>query len=63
MKFSKKVVIGIVAANVIFAAAVLTCFWHTGTEPGVLVGAWFAFTTGELWSLAQIKKKELDSEG
>lgn len=53
--YSKIVVAAIIVANIIFAAAVLAVFWHTGAEPGVLVGAWFAFTTGELWALAKIK--------
>jgi hypothetical protein len=54
-RYSKIVVTAIIIANIVFAAAVLTVFWHTGAEPGVLVGAWFAFTTGELWALAKIK--------
>ncbi len=53
--YSKIVVAAIIAANIVFAAAVLAVFWHTGAEPTVLVGAWFAFTTGELWALAKIK--------
>lgn len=58
MRFSKKLITAIVALNVAFSGAVLACFWHTGSEPSILVGAWFAFTTGELWALASIKKKE-----
>jgi len=27
-----------------------------------LIGAWFAFTTGELWLLAGIKKKEAEKQ-
>lgn len=53
--YSKIVVAAIIFANIVFAAAVLAVFWHTGAEPTVLVGAWFAFTTGELWALAKIK--------
>ena len=60
--FSKSLVLGIVLANAIFTAAVLWVFLRTGSEPQVLVGAWFAFTTGELWFLAGIKKKKLDKE-
>lgn len=55
MGYSKIIVASILALNAIFTAAVLAVFWHTGAEPGVLVGAWFAFTTGELWALAKIK--------
>jgi len=59
-RFSKKVVSTVIALNVIFAAAVLIVFWHTGSEPTVLVGSWFAFTTGELWTLSTIRKKEIE---
>jgi len=57
-KFSKKVVMLVITMNAIFAAAVLALFWHVGTEPAALVTAWFAFTTGELWALAGIKREE-----
>ena len=60
--FSKSLVLGIVLANAIFTAAVLWVFLRTGSEPTALVAAWFAFTTGELWFLAGIKKKKLDKE-
>lgn len=59
-RFSKKVVSAVITLNVIFAAAVLIVFWHTGSEPTVLVGSWFAFTTGELWTLSNIRKKEIE---
>ncbi len=58
-KFSKKIVIFIVAANAIFSACVLFVFLKTGAEPSVLVGSWFAFTTVELWNLAKIKTKKI----
>lgn len=61
MRFSKKIVISIVALNVVFAAAVLVVYWHTGSEPSVTAGGWFAFTGTELWSLAKVtvaKNKE-----
>ncbi|HSW63845.1 MAG TPA: hypothetical protein VLH56_11155 [Dissulfurispiraceae bacterium] len=56
MKFSKVVVGLVIAANVIFTAAVLYIFLVTGAEPVVLIAAWFAFTTGELFFLAGIEK-------
>ncbi len=59
-RFSKKVVSTVITLNAIFAAAVLIVFWHTGSEPTVLVGSWFAFTTGELWTLSSIRKKEIE---
>lgn len=58
MRFSKKIVILIVLLNIIFAAAVLVVFWHTGSEPAALVGAWFAFTTGELWALSKVTREK-----
>ena len=61
--FSKKIVIMVILLNVIFTIAVLYIFFRTSSEPTVLVGAWFAFTTVELWSLASIKKKEIRGSG
>lgn len=58
MRFSKKIVVLIVILNIAFAIAVLAVFWHTGSEPGVLVGAWFAFTTGELWALSKVTREK-----
>ena len=60
--FSKALVTGIVVANVAFACAVLGVFLRTGSEPTALVAAWFAFTTGELYLLAGIKKKKIERE-
>ena len=51
--------------NIIFTSAVLYVFLKTASEPVALVGAWFAFTTGELWMLSSIKKEKVkkgDSE-
>lgn len=59
MQFSKMIVALVVILNILFAAAVLAVYWHTGSEPAALVGAWFAFTTGELWLCASIKKKKI----
>lgn len=60
--FSKLIVTFIVAVNSIFAAAVLYVFLRTGSEPTGLITAWFAFTTGELWQIAKIKRKKIESE-
>ena len=60
VKFSKGIVSLIVILNVFFTATVLAVFWHTGSEPVVLIGAWFAFTTGELWLISGIKRKEIE---
>jgi len=62
MKFSKGIVLAIILANFIFTATVLYVFTKIGSEPTVLVGAWFAWTTGELWALAGIKKSKNKNE-
>lgn len=56
MDFSKIIVIVVIALNIVFTAAVLLVFLQTGNEPTTLVASWFAFTVGELWLLAGIKK-------
>jgi len=57
--FSKLIVSSVVVLNVIFTSAVLYVFLKVGNEPVALIGAWFSFTTGELWMLTQIKKKKV----
>lgn len=61
-RFSKAIVTAIVFLNVVFTVAVLYAFLQTGTEPMALIGAWFAFTTVELWSLSKIKRDEIKEE-
>lgn len=63
MKFSKIIVSLIILLNILFTTGVLYVFLRVGNEPSILIGAWFAFTTGELWMLASIKKKEINNEG
>lgn len=60
MRFSKIIVALVIALNTAFTVAVLYVFLKVGSEPATLIGAWFAFTTGELWMLAGIKKKEVE---
>lgn len=62
-KFSKKVVRWIIMLNALFVVAVLFLYWHTESEPSTLIASWFAFTTGELWALAGIKKEETRQGG
>ena len=62
MKFSKVIVTLVVFLNVIFTVSVLYIFYRIGTEPTALIGAWFGFTTVELWALAGIKKKEIEKQ-
>jgi len=62
-RFSKKVVRWVILLNALFVVAVLLIYWHTGSEPSTLIASWFAFTTGELWALAGIKKEETRQGG
>ena len=57
--FSKLIITLVVLMNIIFTSAVLYVFLKTASEPVALVGAWFAFTTGELWMLSSIKKEKV----
>ena len=58
-KFSKKIVAMIILLNMAFTIAVLYTFLKVGSEPTVLITAWFGFTTGELWLLSGITKKKI----
>lgn len=62
MRFSKWIVTMVIILNVVFTSAVLYVFLKIGNEPMTLIGCWFAFTTGELWMLSSIKKKEIREE-
>jgi len=62
-RFSKKVVRWVILLNAVFVVAVLLIYWHTGSEPSTLIASWFAFTTGELWALAGIKREETRQGG
>ncbi|MBE7028836.1 MAG: hypothetical protein IKZ35_02240 [Clostridia bacterium] len=53
--FSKLVVAFVIIANTCFTIGVLYLFKKTNSEPVALIGAWFGFTTVELWQLAKIK--------
>lgn len=57
--FSKAIISLVVLMNIAFTVAVLYVFLKTSSEPVALVGAWFAFTTGELWMLSSIKKEKV----
>ena len=62
MRFSKFIVTLVILLNVLFSASVLYAFLRVGSEPVTLIGCWFAFTTGELWMLASIKKKKVKED-
>ncbi len=57
-KFSKKIVVLVILLNIIFTVAVFVAAFFNAVIPDSLIGAWFAFTTGELWFLSTIKKSE-----
>ena len=61
--YSKILVLGIILLNVLFTVGILVVFWHTMTEPSVLVASWFAFTTGELSLCAVIKSNKVKKGG
>lgn len=61
MRYSKVIVALVILLNVAFTAATLYVFFKTGSEPSALIAAWFAFTTGELWFLAGIKKHKINN--
>ena len=61
MKFSKAIVTLVVLLNAAFTVAVLFIFYKVSMEPTALIGAWFGFTTVELWALAGIKKREIET--
>lgn len=62
-RFSKWIVSLVILLNILFTIAVLYIFLQTGSEPMTLIGAWFAFTTGELWMLSSIRKSKVKKEG
>ena len=61
MKFSKAIVSLVILLNAAFTVAVLYIFYRISAEPVTLIGAWFGFTTIELWALAGIKKREIET--
>jgi hypothetical protein len=58
--FSKIIVAAVVILNILFTAGALYAFLKVGSEPVVLTGSWFGFTTGELWMLSSIKKTKVN---
>lgn len=62
IKYSKFIVFLVIMLNTVFAFTTLYVFKSTSSEPTSLILAWFGFTTGELFLLAGIKKKEVEKE-
>lgn len=59
MRFSSIIVTLVVILNALFTVAVLFVFLKVGNEPSILIGAWFSFTTGELFALSSIRKAKI----
>ncbi len=60
--FSKLIVTFVIIINILFTIGTLYIFLKTGSEPTTLIGAWFAFTTVEVWQLAKIKQNKYKDE-
>ena len=58
-RYSKFIVMLVILLNTAFAFTTLYVFLKTSSEPSTLIAAWFAFTTGELWLLKDIKKTKI----
>ena len=54
-KTLNKALLLMTALFVLFTAAVLVVYWHTGSEPTVLVGGWCASVLGEIVACTRIK--------
>lgn len=61
-EYSKIIVSAIIIVNILFTIGIMILFLKKGSEPVALIGAWFSFTTVELWNLAKIKTKKIDKE-
>lgn len=56
--YSKIIVLFVITINIFFTIGTLYIFLKTGSEPTALIGAWFTFTTVEIWQLAKIKRNK-----
>lgn len=63
IKFSTFIVIAVIVLNVLFTLKILEIVEAGLNEPSALIAAVFAFTTGELWCLKDIKKAKINKEG
>ena len=59
VRYSKFIVMLVILLNTAFAFSTLYVFLQTSNEPTALIAAWFAFTTGELWLLKDLKKTRI----
>lgn len=61
-EYSKIIVSAIIVVNILFTLCIMILFLKKGSEPVALIGAWFSFTTVELWNLAKIKQHKINKE-
>ena len=54
-KYSKHLILLVIALNIVFAGIAMFVLWDTGSESPSLTAAWFGFTTTELLAIAGIK--------
>ena len=57
-RYSKIIVALVVVLDSLFAGACIYAFIRTGTEPAVLIGAWFTSMSGELFAMAKMTREE-----
>lgn len=62
-RFSKFIVMLVIALNITFTLAVLYICKLGYTVPDSLIASWFAFTTAELWGLSKIQRDKVKKEG
>lgn len=61
--FSKIIITLIIALVIVFTISILYVFIKTSSEPSTLITCFFAFVTGELWTIGTIKKSKIKNEG
>lgn len=60
--FSKMIILFVIVSINVFTIACLKIFIVVGSEPTILIGAYFAFMSGEVWALALLKKAKRKGE-
>lgn len=62
IKFSSIIILLVFVLNILFVLEILDIVKAGYNEPSALIGAVFAFTTGEVWCLKDIKKAKINKE-
>lgn len=60
--FSKTIVTLVIILNIMFTLSVLGLSYLGMPVPDSLIIAWYGWTTVELWQLATIKRKDIETE-